>query len=104
MELVLVDLDLLRFNRLLDTRWRLCRRSLLQIGLRCDLFKVRLNFLSLQVGDLVGEGAFGRVHVGRVTRTDGQSDPLVVAVKMLKGRNRHRIICLVCGWNEFRNC
>ena len=39
----------------------------------------------LQFGDLLGEGAFGKVYKGYVHEIDGCLEPRVVAVKMLKG-------------------
>lgn len=40
---------------------------------------------SLQLGELLGEGAFGRVVKGYVLGLHGRMEPTVVAVKMLKG-------------------
>lgn len=40
---------------------------------------------SLQLGELLGEGAFGKVYKGFALGIDGRMEPAVVAVKMLKG-------------------
>jgi len=42
-------------------------------------------FDRLQVGELLGEGAFGKVYKGYVHGNDSSVEPSVVAVKMLKG-------------------
>jgi serine/threonine protein kinase len=39
---------------------------------------------NLQLGELLGEGAFGKVYKGYAVGIDGQMEPTVVAVKMLK--------------------
>jgi len=45
-----------------------------------------VNFVnSLQLGELLGEGAFGKVYKGFALGIDGRMEPAVVAVKMLKG-------------------
>ena len=40
---------------------------------------------SLQLGELLGEGAFGKVYKGYAFGIDGRMEPTVVAVKMQKG-------------------
>jgi len=40
---------------------------------------------SLQYGELLGEGAFGKVYKGYLHGNDSGIAPAVVAVKMLKG-------------------
>ena len=42
-------------------------------------------FVRLQIGELLGEGAFGKVYKGYVRGNDTSIEPNVVAVKMLKG-------------------
>lgn len=42
--------------------------------------------LRLVVGDFLGEGNFGRVHKAFATGLNGRLEPMVVAVKMLKGK------------------
>jgi len=42
-------------------------------------------FDRLQVGELLGEGAFGQVYKGYVRGNDSCTEPRVVAVKTLKG-------------------
>ena len=40
---------------------------------------------SLVVGELLGEGAFGKVYKGYATGLNGRTETTVVAVKMLRG-------------------
>jgi len=45
-----------------------------------------LVWCRISVGELLGEGAFGKVYKGHMQGTEGSIDPpVVVAVKMLKG-------------------
>lgn len=49
----------------IDSEWEFCRENLL-------------------IGELIGEGNFGRVHKGFATGLCGRAEPVVVAVKMLR--------------------
>jgi len=56
-------------------------------------------FNRLQVGELLGEGAFGKVYKGYVHGNDSSVEPSVMAVKMLKG-----IFCLMHARSSMHSC
>ena len=45
-----------------------------------------ISFLRLKLEEQVGEGAFGRVVKATATGIANRTEPLTVAVKMLKGK------------------
>ena len=47
---------------------------------------------SMQLGDMLGEGAFGQVFKGVIIGLHGKMEPTIVAVKMLKGGSHSNII------------
>jgi len=50
---------------------------------------------SLELGETLGEGAFGQVRKGYAIGLWGRLDPIIVAVKMLKSRCCLTISCLI---------
>jgi hypothetical protein len=57
--------------------------------------RLHIFFFSLQLGDPLGEGAFGQVFKGLVIGLHGKLEPTIVAVKMLK--------CLYSDWFQMGN-